>query len=69
MVDSKEQTREAILGLITHVCSMEWFERKQEVVNALYNIEWSLRPKDMKIEKIEDIPEEFENGHEEGWNT
>lgn len=69
MVDPKEQTRIAIAQMLTYIQGLEYFEEKQKLVFTLIDLEWSLRTKEIAAEKIEDIPEEFNNGHEEGWNT
>jgi len=43
VVDNHEQVRDSILKLITYVADLDHFSGKMEVVNALYNVEWSLR--------------------------
>lgn len=56
MVDEKQQTRQAIQKLITYVCGLPWFDRKKEVVDALYTIEWSLRTPEEKKATV-DFPD------------
>ena len=63
MVDPKEQTREAIQKLITYVAGLQQFDRKMDVMNALLNVEWFLRPEQEKKASIDDaveIHEEYE---------
>lgn len=68
MVDAKEQTREAIVQMLLYIEGLGQFEGKQKLVYTLIDLEWSLRSKEPKIEKIEDeIPEELNGGHESGW--
>lgn len=43
MVDHQEQVREVILNLVTYVAGLKHFNRKMEVMTALYDVEWSLR--------------------------
>ena len=63
----KEQARDAIQTLITYVAGLEHFDRKMEVINALYNVEWSLsKPKVEDV--VNDLPEELQGGHESGWS-
>lgn len=70
MVNDLEKTREAIQQLIVYVCGLSSFDRKKEVVDTLYTLEWSLRPIEEKkacVDPAEDL-EEIHDGHEEPWS-
>jgi len=42
LVDSKENRKEAIRAMIVYVCGLPLFERKKEMILALYDAEWRL---------------------------
>jgi hypothetical protein len=44
-VVNEQQTKEAIQELIIYTCGLPWFERKREVVAALYDVAWRLHDK------------------------
>jgi len=72
MVNEEQKTREAIQELISYVCGLPFFDRKREIVDTLYTLEWSLRSaadKKVHIDLAKDETDEaIHDGHEEPWS-
>jgi hypothetical protein len=66
MVTSKEQAREAIQTAITCIAALEHFEAKVDVMNALIDLEWSLR--EPLVEEEDILDEELHGGVENPWS-
>lgn len=72
MVNEQDKTREAIQQLIVYVCGLPSFNRKMEVVETLYTLEWSLRSDEDKKAcidpAVDEADEVIRDGHEEPWS-
>jgi hypothetical protein len=68
MVNSKEQTLKAIQELITYVAGIGHFDQKNDVMNSLMDIEWTLREPEVDEEDTDIWDNELHGGIESPWS-